>query len=87
MNRVVRPLPKGQITIPVAMRRALGITEDTLLEVALDGDRIVVSKLVTAAGKGFRLYDDDEVKALLDEDQLSPEAAERVRDLMRRGLV
>ena len=86
MTRVVRPLPKGQITIPVAMRRALGITEDTLLEVALEGDRLVVKVMPSRSGS-FRIYDDDEVGELLAEDRLTEESVERVRDLMRRGLV
>ena len=35
-TKLVRPLRSGQITIPVAFRKALGITRDTLLEVTLE---------------------------------------------------
>jgi hypothetical protein len=69
------------------MRRALGITEDTLLEVALEGERLIVTKVVPSSSASFRIYDDDEVSELLAEDRLTEESVERVRDLMRRGLV
>ncbi len=35
-TKLVRPLRSGQITIPAAFRKALGITQDTLLEVTLE---------------------------------------------------
>ncbi|HEY3115990.1 MAG TPA: AbrB/MazE/SpoVT family DNA-binding domain-containing protein, partial [Chloroflexota bacterium] len=50
------PLPKGQITIPIAIRRALGITESSLLEVSLEGDRAVISKLDQPTSKSLRVY-------------------------------
>ena len=34
-TRIVRPLRSGQITIPAAFRRQLGITDETLLQVTL----------------------------------------------------
>lgn len=34
-TRLVRPLRGGQITIPAAFRRQLGITDETLLQVTL----------------------------------------------------
>jgi len=87
MTRIVRPLPKGQITIPVAIRRALGITELSLLEVSLQGDKIVISKLGLPAEGGFRVYSDEEVAEFLAEDKITPNTARRVRELMRSGLV
>ena len=35
-TKLVRPLRSGQITIPVSFRKALDITQDTLLEVTLE---------------------------------------------------
>ena len=35
MTRVIRPLRNGQITIPAAFRKALGIDTDTLLQLTL----------------------------------------------------
>lgn len=83
--KVVRPLAKGQITIPIAIRRALGITESSLLEVRLEGNKIVISKLEPDGS--FRVYSDDEIAEFLEEDKITPEIADRVRELMRAGLV
>lgn len=87
LRKVVRPLPKGQITIPVAIRRALGITESSLLEIGLDGERIVFSKLDHIGDSSLRLYSDEEIAEFLEEDRITPEIAQRVRDLMQAGLV
>ena len=37
---------RGQITLPKAVRDALGLTKGTLLKVELDGGRIILSKNV-----------------------------------------
>ena len=86
-RRIIRPLPKGQITIPIAIRRELDITESSLLEIALEGERIVISKLDPSGDLAPRLYSDAEIAEFLAEDRISPETAERVRELMRAGLV
>jgi transcriptional pleiotropic regulator of transition state genes len=44
--KVVKVTSKGQVTIPVEVRVALGIDEDTHLEVSEDGDEIRLRKLV-----------------------------------------
>ncbi len=85
-GKVVRPLPKGQITIPIAMRRALGITDSSLLEINVEGQKIVISKLGTSSESSFRVYSDREIDEFLAEDRITPETAERVRELIRPGL-
>ncbi|WDS36801.1 AbrB/MazE/SpoVT family DNA-binding domain-containing protein [Pseudoxanthomonas sp.] len=40
---------RGQITLPKAVRDALGLTKGTLLKVELDGSRIVLRKSVDDA--------------------------------------
>lgn len=80
-ERIVQPLAKGQITIPVIMRRALGIDETTLLRIRLEGDDIVISKL-PEAGPSVRLYTDEEIEAFLAEDVLTPADAEWVQQLL-----
>lgn len=52
---------RGQITLPKAVRDALGLTKGTLLKVELDGGRIILRKNVSdaisrARGK-FKLVD------------------------------
>jgi len=87
ISKIVRPLPKGQITIPIAIRRVLGITDASLLEVRLQGDEIVISKLGYGHGDPFRVYSDEEIAEFLDEDRITAETAERVCELMQTGLV
>ena len=40
---------RGQITLPKAVRDALGLTKGTVLKVELDGGRIILRKDVTDA--------------------------------------
>jgi AbrB family looped-hinge helix DNA binding protein len=64
---------RGQITLPKAVRDALGLTKGTTLKVELDGGRIILRKDVSEAlrkvrGK-FRLVDglqstDDALRAI-----------------------
>ena len=42
-TRFVRPLSKGQITIPIEFRRQLGISEETILGVTLREDKIEIT--------------------------------------------
>jgi bifunctional DNA-binding transcriptional regulator/antitoxin component of YhaV-PrlF toxin-antitoxin module len=39
-TRIVRPLRGGQMTIPVEFRRELGIDDETLLQVTLEGGEL-----------------------------------------------
>jgi antitoxin PrlF len=45
---------RGQITLPKAVRDALGLTKGTVLKVELDGGRIVLRKDVSDALKRLR---------------------------------
>jgi AbrB family looped-hinge helix DNA binding protein len=50
LTRIMRPLRRGQLTIPAEFRRRLGIGDDTLLQLTLHEDRIeVVPVIVTLA--------------------------------------
>lgn len=55
--KVVKVTAKGQVTIPVEVRTALGIDEDTYLEVSEDGGEIRLRKIVPVRP----LSDDDPV--------------------------
>ncbi len=53
MTRMVRPLRSGQITIPAEFRKELGITEESLLQLTLEGGELrlkPVQVTETAAG-------------------------------------
>lgn len=61
---------KGQITIPVELRRKFGITEDSKVEVVEEGGSIVIKKrqsIFDLAGSGSGKGDVDELKRTLDE--------------------
>jgi AbrB family looped-hinge helix DNA binding protein len=42
LTRIVRPLRRGQLTIPADFRRRLGISDDTLLQLTLREDKIEI---------------------------------------------
>ena len=61
LTRIVRPLRRGQLTIPAEFRRRLGISDDTLLQLTLYEDKIeivpVVTKPVTGMAWARELYE------------------------------
>jgi AbrB family looped-hinge helix DNA binding protein len=85
-TKIVQPLAKGQITIPVAMRRALGITETSMLLIRLEGEQIVISKLGATSDEDVRLYSDVELAEFLAEDVIEPADAEWVRQMLAADL-
>lgn len=46
LTRVVRPLRRGQLTIPAEFRRKLGIDDDTLLQLTLQENKIEITPVV-----------------------------------------
>ncbi|MCW1969432.1 MAG: AbrB/MazE/SpoVT family DNA-binding domain-containing protein [Anaerolineae bacterium] len=63
ISKVVRPLRSGQITIPAAFRRALGIDADTLLRISINGNQLRIE----AASVEYKTHHDDWFKALYEE--------------------
>ncbi len=62
MTQIVQPLRSGQITIPAEFRKQLGITEESLLKLTLEGGTLRIIPLdVREKGAGARwakeLYD------------------------------
>ncbi|MFW6111110.1 MAG: AbrB/MazE/SpoVT family DNA-binding domain-containing protein [Thermoproteota archaeon] len=60
---------KGQITIPVELRRKFGIQEGSKVEVVEDEERIVIRKVPSIfdlAGSGAKKGDVEGVKKVLD---------------------
>jgi bifunctional DNA-binding transcriptional regulator/antitoxin component of YhaV-PrlF toxin-antitoxin module len=48
MTRTIKAIRSGQITIPADFRRELDITDDSLLQMTLEGDGLRITKLHTA---------------------------------------
>lgn len=51
MTRVVHALRSGQITIPAAFRKRLGITEHSLLQMTLEGDGLRLTPIRMGEGE------------------------------------
>ncbi len=83
--RLVKPLAKGQVTLPVAFRRELGIGATTILQVVLKQDKIEISPWRPPAGdEKLRMYSSAKIRQFLKEDRLNAKTAARVRRLLGR---
>jgi AbrB family looped-hinge helix DNA binding protein len=86
LTKLVKPLPKGQITIPIEFRRRLKIDENTILRLSLKGSKIEVLPLrPLPREEDLRQYEKDDIQAFLQEDRLDPKTAEKVRRLLRKS--
>lgn len=80
IDAILRPRANGQIIIPAAIRQALGITESSFLQVQLEDDRIVISRIRRQPDGVFRLFPDDlggVLEAEAEPDQPVPFQADR----------
>ncbi len=85
LAKVVRPLAKGQITLPIEFRRRLKIDASTMLNVTLKGGRIEIVPLrPLPRQEALRDYRQDDIQRLLKEDRLDPGTAAKVRRLLGR---
>jgi AbrB family looped-hinge helix DNA binding protein len=87
MSKIVRSLPKGQITIPAQFRERLGIDQDSLLNIILLEDRLEVVPVRIGEQESLREYTDEEIKTFLQEDKIDPETAGKVRELLAEGRI
>ena len=83
-RKIVKPLAKGQITIPAEFREILGIDTDTLLSVSVIDDHLEILPL-RQEQDALRRYTEDEVSRFVEEDKLDPKVAQKVRDLLLLG--
>ncbi len=85
LTKFVRPLSKGQITLPIEFRRRLNIDAATILNLTLKGGRIEIVPLrVMPQDASLRDYTQDEIARFLKEDRLDPKTAAKVRRLLAR---
>lgn len=84
LTKIVKPLSKGQITIPVEFRRRLNISADTFLQLTLQEGKIEILplRLVPEREALLREYTDEEIQRFLEEDRLAPETVAKVRQLL-----
>jgi AbrB family looped-hinge helix DNA binding protein len=83
-SQLVKPLAKGQITIPARFRRALGIDAGTYLRITLEGQRLVLTpvRVVDAGETPGRDYTRSELEAFFAEDKLDAETMAKVKRLL-----
>ena len=85
LTKLVRPLSKGQITLPIEFRRRLKIDARTILNLTLRGGRIEIVPLRPMPQReALREYSQDEIERFLKEDRLDPDTAAKVRRLLAR---
>jgi bifunctional DNA-binding transcriptional regulator/antitoxin component of YhaV-PrlF toxin-antitoxin module len=83
LSKLVRPLPKGQITLPIEFRRRLKIDDKTILSLSLKGSTIEILPLRLAdQAVSLRKYEADEIARFLKEDRLDRKTANKVRRLL-----
>ena len=81
--RLVKPRARGQITIPAELRDQLGIDENTVLQMRLQGAKIEITPLrVVDDDRLLREYDPADIEAFLEEDKLDRKIAEKARKLL-----
>ena len=81
--RLVKPRARGQITIPAEFRDQLGIDENTVLQMRLQGAKIEITPLrVVDDDRLLREYDAADIEAFLEEDKLDRKIAEKARKLL-----
>lgn len=86
LTKLIKPLSKGQITLPIEFRRRLNIDESTILRLSLKGSKIEILPLrPLPRGEDLRKYEKDHIQAFLKEDRLDPKTAEKVRRLLRQS--
>ncbi len=87
LTRLVKPLSKGQVTIPIDFRRELGISEDTILNITLKNGKIEIFPLHSPRGEQTsREFSEAEIRQFLREDRIDTKTAARVRRLLGKRL-
>ena len=81
-SKIVKPLAKGQITIPAEFRKKLGIDADTLLGVVLTEGKLEITPVKIRNNEALREYTDIDIQRFLEEDKIDTQTASRVRELL-----
>jgi AbrB family looped-hinge helix DNA binding protein len=87
MNKIIRLLSRGRITIPSEFRQKLGINEDTLLNLELKGNKIEITPftLYDKREKDIRNYTNKEITEFLHEDKIDKKTAKILKKLLSQG--
>lgn len=81
---VIKPLAKGQITIPISFRKTLGIDESTLFKAQLQKDGILLTPLeINWQDKYIREFTDEEIGEWLKEDRLDKKTLKKIKQYLK----
>lgn len=76
---IVKPLPKGQITIPAELRKQIGMSESTVFKVVVQGSGLYLEPVHLGWEQKFlREYSPEYVKELAKDDKIDKKTLEAV---------
>ena len=86
-TKIVKPLSRGQITIPIEFRRKLGIGSNTILNLSLKGNKIEITPAIVREfnEEELREYTDKEISQFLQDDKIDEDTARTVKKLLSEG--
>lgn len=84
MTKIVKPLARGQITIPIEFRKKLGIGSKTILNLSLKGNKIEITPAMVREfnEEELREYTDEEISQFLRDDKIDKDTAKTVKRLL-----
>ncbi len=87
LTKIVKPLSRGQITIPIEFRKKLGIGSNTILNLSLKGNKIEITPAMVREfnEEELREYTDKEISQFLQDDKIDKNTARIVKKLLSEG--
>ena len=87
ITKILKPLSRGRITIPLEFRQKLNIDEDVLLNLTLKDNKIYITPftLNNKSEKDIRNYTNKEIAKFLHEDKIDKKTAKVLRKLLSQG--
>jgi len=87
ITKIIKPLSRGQITIPIEFRKKLGIGSNTILNLSLKGNKIEITPAVVREFNEdeLREYTDKEILEFLQDDKIDKDTARTVKRLLSDG--
>ncbi len=77
---IIKPLAKGQVTIPASFRRELGIKENTLFQAELKEDGVFLRPIsFDWKEKYIRQFSDEDIKEWFKEDKLDKKTLQKLK--------
>lgn len=84
-EKMVKVLPKGQITVPASFRDALDISENSFLKAYLKGGALILKPIKVSGKRDLaREYSKKEINKFLEEDKLDKKTAKRAKRFLEK---